>query len=93
MGLLLAIGPEKLLVGLRIAIHLGRNSRWCRLRSSVSGFAALLVKRLVRELLADSELALSVERLMTIPAVGETMALTWTLEISIRNASAPTPRL
>jgi hypothetical protein len=34
-------------------------------------------KRLVRELLADSELAQRVERLMTIPAVGEITALTW----------------
>lgn len=37
-------------------------------------------KRLVRELLADSELAGRVERLMSIPAVGEITALTWALE-------------
>jgi transposase len=37
-------------------------------------------KRLVHELLADSELAERVERLMTIPAVGEITALTWALE-------------
>jgi transposase len=38
-------------------------------------------KRLVRELLADPELAERVERLMTIPAVGEITALTWALEV------------
>lgn len=38
-------------------------------------------KRLVRELLADTELRERVERLMTIPAVGEITALTWALEI------------
>jgi len=38
-------------------------------------------KRLVRELLADPELAQRVERLMTIPAVGEITALTWALEV------------
>jgi transposase len=38
-------------------------------------------KRLVRELLADPELTQRVERLMTIPAVGEITALTWALEI------------
>ncbi len=38
-------------------------------------------KRLVRELLADRELAARVERLMTIPAVGEITALTWALEV------------
>ena len=38
-------------------------------------------KRLVRELLADPELAERVERLMSIPAVGEITALTWALEI------------
>jgi transposase len=38
-------------------------------------------KRLVRELLADPELARRVERLMTIPAVGEITALTWALEV------------
>ena len=38
-------------------------------------------RRLVRELLADPELAARVERLMTIPAVGEITALTWALEI------------
>ncbi len=38
-------------------------------------------KRLVRELLADPELTGRVERLMTIPAVGEITALTWALEI------------
>jgi len=38
-------------------------------------------KRLVRELLADPELTQSVERLMTIPAVGEITALTWALEV------------
>src|SRR5882672_3315110 len=38
-------------------------------------------KRLVRELLADPALAERVERLMTIPAVGEITALTWALEI------------
>src|SRR5208283_5038823 len=38
-------------------------------------------RRLVRELLADPELAQRVERLMTIPAVGEITALTWALEI------------
>ncbi len=36
-------------------------------------------KRLVRELLAYPELAERVERLMTIPAVGEITALTWAL--------------
>jgi transposase len=38
-------------------------------------------KRLVRELLADPELTERVERLMTIPAVGEITALTWALEV------------
>src|SRR6266404_5769329 len=38
-------------------------------------------KRLVRELLADPELTQRVERLMTIPAVGEITALTWALEV------------
>ncbi len=38
-------------------------------------------RRLVRELLADPELAERVKRLMTIPAVGEITALTWALEI------------
>ena len=38
-------------------------------------------KRLVRELRTDAELAERVERLMTIPAVGEITALTWALEI------------
>jgi transposase len=38
-------------------------------------------KRLVRELLADPELAERIERLMTIPAVGEVTALTWALEV------------
>ena len=38
-------------------------------------------KRLVRELLADPELAERVERLMSIPAVGEITALTWALEV------------
>lgn len=38
-------------------------------------------KRLVRELLVDPELTQRVERLMTIPAVGEITALTWALEI------------
>jgi transposase len=38
-------------------------------------------KRLVRELLADPELTQRIERLMTIPAVGEITALTWALEI------------
>lgn len=38
-------------------------------------------KRLVRELRADAELAKRVERLMSIPAVGEITALTWALEI------------
>ena len=38
-------------------------------------------KRLVRELLANTELAERVERLMTIPAVGEITALTWALEV------------
>ncbi len=38
-------------------------------------------KRLVRELLVDPELAQRVERLMTIPAVGEITALTWALEV------------
>ena len=38
-------------------------------------------KRLVRELLADSELAQRVQRLMSIPAVGEITALTWALEV------------
>ena len=38
-------------------------------------------KRLVRELLAYPELAERVERLMTIPAVGEITALTWALEV------------
>src|SRR5712671_693207 len=37
-------------------------------------------KRLVHELLADPELAQRVERLTTIPAVGEITALTWALE-------------
>jgi len=44
-------------------------------------------KRLVRELLADPELTQRVERLMTIPAVGEITALTWALEVAIRIAS------
>src|ERR1700687_5897417 len=39
-------------------------------------------KRLVRELLADPELAERVERLMSIPAVGEITALTWALEVA-----------
>ncbi len=38
-------------------------------------------KRLVRELLAHPELTDRVERLMSIPAVGEITALTWALEI------------
>src|SRR5260370_5123211 len=38
-------------------------------------------KRLVRELLADPELTQRVQRLMTIPAVGEITALTWALEV------------
>jgi transposase len=38
-------------------------------------------KRLVRELLADPELAGRVGRLMSIPAVGEITALTWALEV------------
>jgi transposase len=38
-------------------------------------------RRLVRELRADAELRGRVERLMTIPAVGEITALTWALEI------------
>src|SRR6202158_4924214 len=38
-------------------------------------------KRLVRELLADAELAQRVQRLMSIPAVGEITALTWALEV------------
>ena len=38
-------------------------------------------KRLVRELLADPELAQRVERLMSIPGVGEITALTWALEV------------
>ena len=38
-------------------------------------------KQLVRELLADPELAERVERLRTIPAVGEITALTWALEV------------
>src|SRR5436309_481856 len=38
-------------------------------------------KRLVRELLADPELKQRIERLMTIPAVGEITALTWALEV------------
>lgn len=38
-------------------------------------------RRLVRELRADTELGARVERLMTIPAVGEITALTWALEI------------
>ena len=38
-------------------------------------------KRLVRELLADPELTERVERLMTIPSVGEITALTWALEV------------
>jgi len=38
-------------------------------------------QRLVRELLADSELAQRVQRLMSIPAVGEITALTWALEV------------
>ena len=38
-------------------------------------------KRLVRELRTDAELSERVERLMTIPAVGEITALTWALEI------------
>jgi transposase len=37
-------------------------------------------RRLVRELLADPELAERVERLRSIPAVGEITALTWALE-------------
>lgn len=37
-------------------------------------------KRLVRELLADPELTERVQRLMSIPAVGEITALTWALE-------------
>jgi hypothetical protein len=36
-------------------------------------------RKLVRELLADPELTQRVERLMTIPAVGEITALTWAL--------------
>jgi len=39
-------------------------------------------KRLVRELLADPELTQRVERLMTIPVVGEITALIWALEVS-----------
>jgi len=38
-------------------------------------------KQLVSELLADPELAARVERLMSIPAVGEITALTWALEV------------
>jgi transposase len=38
-------------------------------------------RRLVRELRADAELRERVERLMTIPAVGEITALTWALEV------------
>ena len=38
-------------------------------------------RRLIQELLADAELRERVERLMTIPAVGEITALTWALEI------------
>lgn len=38
-------------------------------------------RRLVRELRMDTELRERVERLMTIPAVGEITALTWALEI------------
>ena len=38
-------------------------------------------KRLVRELLADPELTERIERLMTIPSVGEITALTWALEV------------
>jgi len=38
-------------------------------------------RRLVRELLADAELTRRVERLRSIPAVGEITALTWALEI------------
>ncbi len=38
-------------------------------------------KRLVRELLADPALAEGVERLMSIPAVGEITALNWALEV------------
>ena len=38
-------------------------------------------RRLVRELRTDAELAERIERLMTIPAVGEITALTWALEI------------
>jgi transposase len=38
-------------------------------------------RRLVRELLADPELAERVERLTSIPAVGQITALTWALEI------------
>ncbi len=38
-------------------------------------------KRLVRELRADPELGQRVERLMSIPAVGEITALTWALEV------------
>ena len=48
-------------------------------------------KRLVRELLADPELAERVQRLMSIPAVGEITALTWALEVGIPNAFAPAP--
>ena len=38
-------------------------------------------RRLVKELLGDAELSARVERLMSIPAVGEITALTWALEI------------
>jgi transposase len=38
-------------------------------------------RRLVRELRADAQLTDRVERLMSIPAVGEITALTWALEI------------
>jgi len=71
----------------------GIGDRSAAFESRRAGDVPEHAERLVRELLADPALAERVERLMTIPAVGEITALTWALEIGDphRFRSAPMP--